>query len=320
MLGCILTTKRKNKYNKLSKTNNNGITDKGITIISTFSELDYWGLTDRFKGMVSLYDYCLKHNYRYKILHKKPFRLTEFVVPNKIDWTFDEEFEYSDDSLFHLYLSGDYGVNEKIIWDAQKWILDCVCKNRKLKYLFVHTNAAFGLPNFAEYHKLLFKPTKFVDDKINEIQKKLGQSYFSVSFRFVNLLGDSEEMVSNIKIAEEKEKHRLINESLSILNNIIEENPKTKILVTSDSYVFLSHLEQLSLPDVHFLVGDKIHHHMGFTTNSSSEIFLKPFVEFYLISQAERVYQIKIGLMYHSQFPVKAALLENKSYILIEKQ
>ncbi len=44
------------------------------------------GLTDRLRGIIFVYRWCKRAHVRYKIYFIAPFRLEEFLVPNKTDW------------------------------------------------------------------------------------------------------------------------------------------------------------------------------------------------------------------------------------------
>ncbi|HRQ30126.1 MAG TPA: hypothetical protein PLU49_08640 [Saprospiraceae bacterium] len=44
------------------------------------------GLTDRFKGMVSLYALSKATHSNFKILFTHPFNLTDYLIPNQYDW------------------------------------------------------------------------------------------------------------------------------------------------------------------------------------------------------------------------------------------
>ena len=44
------------------------------------------GLADRLKGIVSVFEWCKKHNRHFKINFCEPFSLQDYLLPNKYDW------------------------------------------------------------------------------------------------------------------------------------------------------------------------------------------------------------------------------------------
>lgn len=44
------------------------------------------GLSDRLKGLISIYEYCKDRNIPLRINFYSPFNLDLFLVPNKYDW------------------------------------------------------------------------------------------------------------------------------------------------------------------------------------------------------------------------------------------
>lgn len=44
------------------------------------------GICDRFKGIISSYNYCRYVGKPFRIRYNFPFELTDYIVPNKYDW------------------------------------------------------------------------------------------------------------------------------------------------------------------------------------------------------------------------------------------
>lgn len=84
------------------------------------------------------------------------------------------------------------------------------------------------------------------------------------------------------------------------------------ILVTADSSTFLSELKEKSLPYVYIMPGKVVH--LGFTSDASKAVYMKSFLDMYMISFADTVYLVRDKLMYHSGFPYRAALLGGANY------
>lgn len=162
----------------------------------------------------------------------------------------------------------------------------------------------------------LFKMSPELEAVVSSNAEKLG-TYISVSFRFVNLLGDSDEVVEGFRVLSESEQESLMFCCVQTMQTIPMDGVES-ILVTSDSSRFFSFLDSFHQETVKHLEGDDIHHHVGFSAKASHEAMLKSFAEFMLISKAQKAYQIKIGPMYASNFPKHAARIGNVPYQLIE--
>src|SRR5574344_3140507 len=53
-------------------------------------------LADRFKTIIGAYYIAKKNNYEFKLIYKIPFRLEDYLKPNKINWIADfKELDYS---------------------------------------------------------------------------------------------------------------------------------------------------------------------------------------------------------------------------------
>lgn len=53
-------------------------------------KMRHGGLSDRLRGMISVYKLCEKFKLDFKIYHVSPFLLENYLVPNKIDWSINE--------------------------------------------------------------------------------------------------------------------------------------------------------------------------------------------------------------------------------------
>jgi hypothetical protein len=85
----------------------------------------------------------------------------------------------------------------------------------------------------------------------------------------------------------------------------------TPLLVTADSTTFLKRAAQID--GVHIIPGTLIHmdgqkHH---APKDQYEVYLKSFLDFYMLSEAQKIYRIDTPQMYKSQFPVYAAKMHN---------
>ncbi|MCQ2308950.1 MAG: hypothetical protein MJZ78_03110 [Bacteroidales bacterium] len=317
-LRTVIASKRHFPQNKNLKLHTNACGKANIVFVRN----SLGGITDWFKGMVSLFDFCDRNNYNFRIYAKDKFDFNRFFVPNSYNWQMsDSEYENAENGLgaIHLWLS-ESGVKGSDTWGEQQYVLNKICRTNKVSNIFIHSVAPYGLPTFGKRFKELFKMTPYLNSVVEPMQKKL-TPYMAVAFRFVNLLGDSDESVAGIDAIDKEVQINLINDCLNELKGLIEENASLSVLITTDSFRFLSYLDHdpVLKGKVNYLVGDKIHHHIGFSNEVTDAGITKSYAEFMLISTAEKVYQIQIGSMYESKFPKWAASINGRQYCVINK-
>lgn len=277
------------------------------------------GITDRLKSFVSVCDWCWKNGIGYKIYSKEPFDFNHFFLPAQYDWSFTEE-EYEGaikgKCCLHLclYGSGKKSSNE---WEEEQKVLYKLCRSHRFSHIFIHRSAAYGHPEFGRLFRELFTMSPMLSNNVAVHQSALGKRYFAVALRFVNLLCDSVEDVSGIDPISEEEQQRLMNRCLVELKELMKRHPDKRFLLTTDSYRFITFVDEQQIPNVHFLVGEKVHHHIGFVRSVAENEVLKSLTEFVLISQAEQVFQIQTGPMYESKFPKWAATISDAKYEII---
>lgn len=83
------------------------------------------------------------------------------------------------------------------------------------------------------------------------------------------------------------------------------------LLVTADSMTFLKRVSQID--GVHIIPGTLTHidGHKQHAPGSQNEAYMKSFLDFYMLSEAQKVYRIGTPQMYHSAFPVFAAKMHD---------
>ena len=272
------------------------------------------GLCDRFKGIITAYNWCKNNNKQFKINWISPFDLYRYIVPNKYNWYIKkEDVIYSEDTQVTYMM---YNKNiDKLIQNGKAFKLTNKYFDKKMSsnqgQTHIYTNAG---PNdnmlFGTLFNELFKPSELINaelDKHWNVIKKNG--YISVSFRFVQLLGDFRD--SSGIVLEDSEKIKLIDKSINVLENLYKEN-NCNILVTSDSSTFLNEAKKRK----YVYVAEGRVGHIDF--ESSDEVNIKTFVDFYLIANARKVYLAKSELMYNSDFARRASMLNNLEFQLIE--
>lgn len=308
---------RERKYKKISEgwytqyysDSNSHKSSNKMIIFMTNSKLRSGGLADRLRGIVSVFDYCLKMNIEFKIFFIEPFRLSDYLIPNEYDWYISEDqISYNSKDSYPVCL---IPYNEKVFninleSHYQRYIFSKLT-NKKQSQIHVYTNVFFGEKNFGHLFKVLFRPSDELSRIINIEKQKLNPSYISISTRFLELLGDFMEPDKMREPLSEINQKRLINSCIDQIKLIKLQNPKIeKILVTSDSNKFL---EAVKFLDFCHVIDGKVAHIES--SDTSKESNLKTFVDFLLISEAESAYLLVGKGMYTSNFSLRASQINN---------
>jgi hypothetical protein len=89
------------------------------------------------------------------------------------------------------------------------------------------------------------------------------------------------------------------------------QNSKNKCYGFSDSIQFLNIIN--SKENIHLVEGNPFHMD-NFDANASLEGHLKTILDFFMLSESETVFFIKLGKMYQSSFSKYAAIVGNKPF------
>ena len=185
---------------------------------------------------------------------------------------------------------------------------------RKKRTLLIYSNAhIISDEEFRSLYHELFRPSKLLETAIRDNLDKIGENYISISYRFTHILGDPIDVY--IPELSQEEKDALIEKSILCIYQLHSEYPKLKILVNSDSVIFLDRVKLLQLPYVYITPGTPVH----IDQNLESDIisYLKTFLDFYLISMAQKIILVKSEKMYNSAFPRYAAIMGNKDFSIL---
>ena len=295
---------------------NSKISDEHKTIIAMVDgKIKHGGLSDRICGIVSVFQYCVTHNIKFKIYFRYPFHLESFLPPNKYDWIIrdDEVLNYSKDAcaVYISYISY-YSRNPlEMRCYADKKL------NIKKKQIHVYSNMRyFEKDEFSYYFNMLFKKAPLLEQTINDNLANLGSNYVSITFRFQQLLGDFKE-TGFPTLKTELERITLIKKCIHTIARV-HEVEKKKILVTSDSKTFLDQVEK-KFDFVYIIPGKIAHMDYENKNNPNIELYLKSFVDFFLIAGADTVYLGNIKPLYRSSFPETAAMVYQKKFYEIDE-
>lgn len=274
---------------------------KGIIYMAD-GRMPLGGLSDRLRGMVSLYNYCKLHNIPYAINFISPFSLTDYLEPNEYDWLISpEHISYVKGVSKPIYIR-PYSIKDDI--DTSSYVQKRLACLGRFQQLHVYSNITMQKELFSTSFKELFKPSDDLQKEIDKNKVRIGERYISISFRFMALLGDFKDLDS--KPLPEDEKKALIDKCISTIERIkIENKGINKVLVTSDSAFFIATVTK-QLDYVVVMSGEIAHMDHA----NGGKAHLRTFVDMMMIAGAEKAYVYATGPMYrNSSFAETAALI-----------
>jgi len=288
-------------YLKIEPKNN-----KAFCVLKIDGRVHHGGLCDRLKSAVAIYALCKASNVPFKLYFSSPFNLKDILEPNTYNWLIDKE-ELSS-SIINTKLITSYTAIIKQSLHSKKQIHVYNFGGGYLEYI----NSRFGTSyTFSELFSELFKPSAILNQRLEKMEKVIGQKYISACFRFQSLLGDFYEGEYFEKIStsyNDIKRKKLVNYSIESLRQIIKNHPSTPILVTSDSEKFLALIK--TWPEVKTIPGKVVH--MDFTADESINVYMKSYLDLLMLSRSQKIYRISGNGLYESGFPKVAALIGDK--------
>ncbi|QES90183.1 O-fucosyltransferase family protein [Rhizosphaericola mali] len=269
------------------------------------------GLADRLKGIVSAFCLADSKGMQFKIHHTYPFALINYLQPNLIDWRLTPEDKFSS-NIFESRIMHITDLGNDIIRFSKsntKKQFHAYCKGDLLHSINLELNKNYDWSTV--FHKL-FKPSIKLQKEIDDHSKIIGGPYISVVFRFQNLLADFPEY--NYPTLAKSEQKNLIEHCSRALLKLQKQHINSKILVSSDSVTFQNSI--IALKNI-FTFPKKVVH-MDYISGENFEVYLKSFLDFYLIANSEKIYSMGTSIMYKTNFPKYAANLNNIQFERIE--
>lgn len=293
------------------------------------------GLTDRLKGICSVYSYCKLHNIPFYLHAVYPFRLSDYLEPNSYDWTISEEDISYDSNISTPVVLNDYQLNTRF----HNYYLSSRLLSKK-KQIHIYGNTPFLDSHFNESFNELFRPSPRLQSDLDNLTatifpplspnlaqqltspqattpltshpSPLTRHYVAVVTRFQQLLGDFKE--TGYKTLDEEGKQALISKCINKIEELHNTELQGKqILCTSDSITFLDEVNKL--PYVSIIPGNIVH--MDHTSGASFETYEKSFLDLFMIAKADEVILLQTDDMYPSGFPKLAAKIGGKNFHLI---
>lgn len=277
---------------------NQVITKQSIIAIADNSVPKCGGLVDRLKGIISLFHFSVVTNKRFYINYTFPFNLNKYLVPNEYNWEIILD-RYPIYQFRTLYLIGEMDGERLFSYKGRRSLL--IYSNFNL---ISQLNARYKTDfSFGELFKILFKPSEMVREKVEYVKNAFClDNYIAIHFRFQQLLGDFRD--TNGDVLDMKGKKKMISDCLSMLNQIQSKHQNMQLLIFSDSSKFIEKCGECGYTVIPGTIG-----HIDFC--ETDDVFLKTFVDFYLISEARYIYSVILDQMYPSAFPEYASLLNN---------
>lgn len=283
-------------------------------VIAYFDENNITGLADRLRHCLSMYNYCMEFNYKFKIVHKIPFRLEKILIP-VYDWNIlTEDISNSRYYTKRIEIWSNYKSSGIMVQQEEYNQREILKKNiNKETYQYkVVGNVHYEESKWKKAFDDLFKPNNLI---INGLKKlNLPQSYDAVTLRFQQLLGDFKE--GCFETLSDNEQQKLITLSINKIEDLYESKyfKNSTILVTSDSSRFLSAIKDI--PFIKTIPGNMVH--PGFSHDASLETYAKSFIDLFALRGASSITLLKSDKMYSSGFPEFAAKIGNNRFKIIE--
>lgn len=292
----------RNEYKTLTNVNGGG----RIVIFFIDGKTIHGGLSDRLRGLFSTYYYCLKEGIDFKVFWTYPFNLQDYLEPNKVNWLIEGKAISHNKNEVAFRFFNSYSLMNNNETSFLKIM------NTKKHEIHVYSNITLHEEMYHIFFNDLFKPSKMLSDALQYNTDKIGGKYISVSFRFIGILGDFKDTYFKKELgAEEKEKY--ISKCLDVICRLKTKHPNVpKILVTSDSRVFLE--KASSLAYVYIIPGTVVH--MDSVNKNMEQNDLKAFLDMLMISKAECCYSYSYGKMFKgTKFAKTSALIGNRRFI-----
>lgn len=269
------------------------------------------GWADRLRGILSVYHVCRKQNVDFKILFHHPFKIERYLVPNKVQWgiavdSLNRNLAETDLCFVSTRTNRSYEMRKQKQWFRKEF-------KKNFSEFHVRTNAAFSYKyDFSKLFCELFKPSLLLDNLVNKQKEKLGDDYISVSFRFLDMLGDFNETCSRGALQAES-RQQLIDKCLQQIEILHKKHSQKRVLVNSDSFSFLCEADKF---DYTYIIPGEISH-VDSNESVAADLHDKTMTDFFMIANAEYIYLVIADQMYDSGFPYAASRLYNRPFCRI---
>ncbi len=270
------------------------------------------GMSDRLRGMASVYGYCREHGIPFHIHHVAPFRLEDYLEPAQVNWLArDGEVTYCRAEarpvmlMLHLIPSKLHRAYLNWLFRHEDW---------KHRQYHVYSNTLLYDRDYAANFHALFRPVARLERAVGDECERIGGRYVAMVLRFQQLLGDFVE--GDYETLPMDERKSLVEKCLAQIDTLHSRHGEdARVLVTSDSTTFLA-AAQARFPYVHVIAGKVVH--MDYTSNADYQTYMKSFLDMLVLSRASKIYLLRTGKMYKSGFAYRAAAINSVPYEYVD--
>lgn len=265
-------------------------------IVKCDGRMLHGGLTDRMRGILTVYREARRRGIPLHISWTSPFELEDYLQPATFDWRISDP-EISDNLQFAYPviiddLPGVYTMPR----------LDAALHHRKCQTI-VYTNADNARGHYRELYREVFRPSAALQAEVDRHLAVLGSGFHVYTFRFLDLLGDFRDCIG--KELPEAEAEALMRKVEDEFRRLLRGVPAdVRVLCTSDSRRFLDRIA--GIDSRIYVVGGEVRN-IDREQEEHRGAWMKTFVDQQLIMHASEVTLMRTGGMYQSGFPRFAA-------------
>lgn len=266
---------------------------------------DSAGLADRLKAMVSSYIIAKENGASLYIYHDLGFQLTDYLLPNSVDWFIEkEDISWGLNKVHNLWFTsevkkiktGKKEIHPHFTWDVTAKLND----ELKQKYSF-----------YCCFHRL-FKPSPKLSSQIDNTFATCGlveNNFVAVHARFLDFFEtvETKDDTAFTRHASPEEQVNML-ESMKKTLRMLHEKTGKSIVLFSDSKTFLSAEHE---PYVMIIPGEVGH---VYAKGDNSDVVMKAFLDMFVISKAASVYNIVGDGLYPSGYSYMGARIGNKKF------
>ncbi|MDE7414542.1 MAG: hypothetical protein K2N05_12255 [Muribaculaceae bacterium] len=258
--------------------------------------IHHGGLTDRIRGILTVYNECRRLNIPFYIYWDNPFNLKDYLIPSTFDWEISKEEISRSRKNSRAVVIDDMTDRESLRR------LRYALKNRPAQ-LHLYTNADSARGNYNQLFNELFRPSPLLENALKKHQESLGPDYISFTSRFLTLLGDFDDWFD--VVLSEEERVKLIGKVKGEIRRLISLQPDdSRFFITTDSIRFLSSVKDMD-SRIHVVDGEI--RHIDLNRDESEDVWLKTFVDQMLLMGSRKLYRMRTDRMYASGFARFAA-------------
>lgn len=280
---------------------------KGV-IVMLDGAIHHGGLTDRIRGILTVYRECKKRNLPLYIFWNDSFNLADYLSPATFDWRISEEEISRSRKNSRAVVIDDMNGRQSLLR-----LKAALTAPPHQLHLYTNADSAYG--EYADLFPQLFRPTPKLQEAVDFHKKRLGEKYWVFTTRFLTLLGDFNDWFDVVIPPEDRV--TFMEKVASEIEKIAKDIPKGyRIMVTSDSQTFLDYISNRN-PEAYIVEG-KIRHidlDKDMNEDDAEDSNMKTFVDQLLIMGADTVVRMRTGHMYASGFARFAAEVGKAKFI-----